>query len=80
MFGWLERILCNWEPAKRRRAAVEVLGWSVVLMFVNVALYVFRVIDESMLILITLILSWLALVISAADVVATNDVREEADL
>lgn len=44
-------------------------------MVINVALYLFKIIDENMLILITLILSWLAITLTAADIVATTDVR-----
>lgn len=54
---------------------------SVVAMVANVALYVYKVIDQSDLILITLILSWLAITITCADVVFTADVRvtQESD-
>lgn len=55
------------------------LVWSVILMVVNVVLFVTSVIDQGNLILITLVLSWLALTITAADLVATTDVREETE-
>ncbi len=79
MIHWLECKIVDWDPKDRRRAAVGLLIWSVILMVINVALYVFGVIDESHLILITLILSWLAITITCADVIATTDVREETD-
>lgn len=62
-------------PHNRLKAAKWLLVSSVVLMVINVALYVLHVIDEADLILITLVLSWLAITITAADVVATTDVR-----
>jgi hypothetical protein len=75
---WLECKIVDWPPQARRRAAVALLVWSMVLMFVNVGLYLFKIISESDLILITLILSWLAITLTAVDVIATTDVREES--
>lgn len=79
IFGDIEERLISWAPKARRRAALHVLVWSVVLMAVNVGLYVAGVMGESHLILVTLILSWLALTLTSADLVATTDVREEED-
>jgi len=72
-------LLTCWAPEDRRRAAVQLLVWSVVAMLVNVSLYVLGVINETHLILITLILSWLALTLTAADIVASTDVRAEVE-
>ncbi|MBI5087728.1 MAG: hypothetical protein HZB15_02340 [Actinobacteria bacterium] len=74
----LERAIVSFPPARRRRLAIHVLIWSVVAMAVNVSAYVLGLMDEGTLILITLILSWLAITITAADLVATTDVREES--
>ncbi len=75
-FGWLEKKIAESSPARRRRMAIHLLFWSVVAMIVNVALYLVKVIDQSTLILITLVLSWFAITLTAADLVATTDVRE----
>jgi hypothetical protein len=75
----LERKLIDWKPASRRRCAVHILVWSLIAGMVNVVLFALNVITVDQLILITLILSWLAIAITAADLVATTDVREEAD-
>lgn len=77
MTQWVIDRITDWAPESRRVAAVRLLIWSVILMVINVGLYVASVIDEADLILITLILSWLAITITAMDVVATTDVREE---
>ena len=78
-FDRLEDRLTSWAPRARRRMALHCLVWSIVLMVINVGLYVAGVIDESHLILVTLILSWLAITFTAADLVATTDVREEEE-
>lgn len=78
MTDWLIERIVNWAPKDRRRAAVLVLVWSVILMIVNVTLYVVGIVDQRALILITLVLSWLAITLTAIDVIATTDVREEA--
>lgn len=79
MFDKLEDLIVNYPPQKRRRMAIQMLFWSVMLMFLNVGAYLLGWIDETDLILITLVLSWLALTITAADLVATTDVREATD-
>ena len=79
MNGVISKIECaivTYPPVKRRRLAIHMLIWSVVAMVVNVVGYVTGLIDQAGLILITLILSWLAITITAADLVATTDVRE----
>jgi hypothetical protein len=72
----IECAIVTYSPAKRRRFAIHMLIWSVVAMIANVAGYVTGLISQAGLILITLILSWLAITITAADLVATTDVRE----
>lgn len=67
------------DPKNRVKYALWLLFGSLVLMVINVALYLFGIIDEAMLILITLILSWLAITLTAVDIVATTDVRANDD-
>lgn len=71
----LETRIVNYPPARRRRAAIHMLLWSVALMLGNVVLYATDIIDQAALILVTLVLSWLAITITAVDVVCTTDVR-----
>ena len=78
MFDRIEHALVNWSPAGRRRFAVHLLVWSLLAAVVNVALYVSGVIDENDLIFVTLVLSWLAITFTGADLIATTDVREES--
>lgn len=78
MFDRIEARLVAWSPAGRRRFAVHLLVWSVVAAAINVVLYVTGVIDESHLIFVTLVLSWLAITFTGADLIATTDVREES--
>jgi hypothetical protein len=74
----IERRLTSWSPASRRRWAVHILVWSLIAGIVNVVLFAVGLVTVDHLILITLMLSWLAITITAADLVATTDVREEA--
>lgn len=69
----------NWlkNPKNRVKAALWLLFGSLVMMVINVGLYLFGIIDEAMLILITLILSWLAITLTALDILLTTDVRKE---
>jgi hypothetical protein len=78
MINWVEHKIMEWEPSQRRRASVHLLVWSMVLGLINVILYVVGVINVDHLILVTLVLSWLAITITAMDLVATTDVREES--
>lgn len=66
-------------PETRRRVAVHGFTWTAALAVFNVGLYVAGVITESHLILVTLVLSWLALTLTFADLVATTDVRAEGE-
>jgi hypothetical protein len=76
LFDTIEQAIACYPPRKRRRIAIHVLIWSAAAMLANVAVYVTHLIDQRALILITLILSWLAITVTAADLVATTDVRE----
>lgn len=62
-------------PKYRVLYALILFFSSIILMLINVGLYLFDIIDENMLILITLILSWLAITLTALDIVMTSDVR-----
>ena len=78
----LRRLLVRFDrvdPDLRREAALLLLFVSLVLMVLNVAAYLTRLIDETMLLLITLILSWLAITITCLDVLLTSDVRKQED-
>jgi hypothetical protein len=67
-------------PALRVKAAKWLLIGSVFGMVANVLAYrPFHLIDENMLLLITLILSWLAITLTAADILATTDTRNNLD-
>jgi len=77
VINWLECKIVKWDPDKRRTAAVGLLVWSLILMVLNVTLYVVGVLGQKELILVTLVLSWLAITLTAVDVIATTDVREE---
>lgn len=71
--------LDSFDPARRKVWAAQILVWSFVLMLINVGLYVGGVIDQTALILVTLILSWLAITLTAVDVVCSTDVRDNLD-
>ncbi len=66
-------------PKTRIKYAWGLLIFSMVGMFINVALYLLKIIDENMLLLVTLILSWLAITLTALDIVATADVRNQEE-
>jgi hypothetical protein len=76
---WLESKIDDWDPAARRRMAVRILSLTFVGMIINVALYLFKVIGEPELILVTLVLSWVALQFTCIDMVATTTLNKEAD-
>lgn len=75
----IERAIDRWDPDDRRRWAIRVGIFSVVAMVVNVALYVTGTITETHMILVTLVLSWLAVTVTCLDAVATTDVRREVE-
>jgi hypothetical protein len=58
---------------------VRILSLTFVGMIINVALYLFKVIGEPELILVTLVLSWVALQFTCIDMVATTTLNKEAD-
>lgn len=62
---------------KRIRYAKYMLYGSIVLMVINVALYLMGILNDSNLILVTLILSWLAITLTALDILSTQDVRDK---
>lgn len=79
MTRWLIEALERTDPAERKLWAARCLIASVVAAVANVVLYLVGVIDSKALILVTLVLSWLALTITAADLLMTTDVRGEQD-
>lgn len=79
MIDRLEQAIVNYPPGQRRRLAIHVLLWSVVAMLTNDALYGAGIITNGTNIVITMNLSWLALTITAADLVSTTDVRTEVE-
>jgi hypothetical protein len=79
MTNWIIRQLDGIDDEGLRRAAVRILLWSTFLGTVNVALYVAKFIDSETLILITLILSWLALQFTCALAVIQTDIKKTID-
>lgn len=79
MTDWLIDKLCAWPAEERRRWAMRILVWSLLLGTVNVVLYLIGVIGVDDLILVTLVLSWLALTITAGDIVVGTDTRVEVE-
>ena len=77
MITKIESAIISFPPERRRRLAIHILLWSVILMFVNDVLYLIDIVNEAALIFVTLNLSWLAITITAVDVVMTTDVRVE---
>lgn len=67
------------DPRSRRRYAIILLFVTLVLGHANVAGYMFGWVPHSVMDAITNYLSWLALSITALDVVLTADVRVEQD-
>lgn len=78
-FDKLEAGITNIPPRRRRRIAIQIFFWSAVALVVNLTLYLMRIVDQAFMIVVTLVLSWLAITITAADLVATTDVREETE-
>lgn len=72
MSKWLLKKLQSVDKKKRLLFYVRVLIFSVIGMVVNVGLYAGKVIGEKDLILVTLILSWLALTATFADWIITG--------
>jgi len=63
------------DPKKRRKAAFVLLVVSFVLGHLNIGMFVFGVIPPNVMDAITNYLSWLALVLTALDVIISSDVR-----
>ena len=76
---WLIEKITGWDPKKRRRFAVHMLLWSFLLGHVNIAAFTFGFMSEQTMNSITNYLSWMALTITAWDVVASADVRVEQE-
>lgn len=68
---------CEIEPETRRRAAFWMLIVSFVLGHVNIGLFVVGIIPPNVMDAITNYLSWLALTITAIDIVIGTDIRAE---
>lgn len=66
-------------PKLRVKAAWLLLVGSVVAMLANVGLFLADVITTDDLILVTLVLSWLAITFTALDILSTSDVRKEQE-
>lgn len=77
--SWIIKRLDGIDDEGLRRAAVRILLWSTFLGTFNVALYVAKVINSEALILITLILSWLALQFTCALAVIQTDIKKTVD-
>lgn len=66
-------------PKTRVKAAWALFYLSLIAMIINVVLFLAHIINEADLILVTLILSWLAITLTAIDILVTTDVRKEQD-
>lgn len=66
-------------PERRRAAALWMLFWSFVLGHLNIGAYVLGWVSAGLMDAVTNYLSWMALVITALDVLLTSDVRAEVD-
>jgi hypothetical protein len=67
------------DPKNRVKAALWLFFGSLILMVVNVGLYALGLINDSILLLITLILSWLAITLTAVDILVSTDIRKEQE-
>jgi hypothetical protein len=76
---WLLRVLDAVDTETRRLWAVRLLLWSVTLGALNIGFWAAGVVSDRVMLAITLALSWLAITITAADVVVTSDVRASID-
>lgn len=79
MTAWLLRRFDGIDPAKRRLWAARLLVASLVLWVANRVLWLMGIVTDRVLDSITNDLSWLALTLTAVDVVFTSDVRTEQD-
>lgn len=70
---------CKIEPKKRRKVAFYLLITSFVFGHVNMGLFLFGVIPPNVMDAITNYLSWLALTITAMDIIIGTDIRAEAE-
>ncbi len=79
MIDRLEKWICAIDPAARRRAAVHLVLWTFVLGVLNMVAWAFGVVTTEQMVAITAALSWLALTITAADIVIGTDIRAEVE-
>jgi hypothetical protein len=75
----LEAALAGIDPARRRRFALWMLVVSFVLGHANIGAFALGMVEPALMDAITNYLSWLAITITAMDLVATADVRAEAE-
>ena len=75
MTDWFDRIT----DEQLRRASAHLLFWSLVAMVLNVSAYLAGIISGSVMLFITLVLSWFAIVIGAANTLITTDVKKSID-
>ena len=80
MTEWLILKLTCWPADARRRFAMRMLVWSVFAAVVNLVVYWIGWIGIEGLVVVTLLLSWFAITVTAADVVIGTDVRVEVEV
>ena len=73
----LERWLCGINPARRRRFALWMLVITTILGHLNIAAWAAGLVSPEVMDAITNYLSWFALILTAATLVAAEDVRVE---
>lgn len=76
---WLIEKLCEWDPESRRKTAMWMLLVTLILGHLNIAAFVFGFVPNDVMDAITNYLSWLALSITAWDVVVGSDVRVQQE-
>jgi Co/Zn/Cd efflux system component len=79
MSEWLISQIEKINPRKRRLWAVRILIASFFLGHVNVGIFLGGLISHAAMDTVTNYLSWIAVVVTFADIVATTDVRAEQD-
>ena len=79
MAEWFTDKLCGIAPTTRRKIAVYLLIWSFVLGHLNIAAFVGGFVSHTLMDVVTNYLSWLALTLTALDVVIGTDVRVEQE-
>lgn len=77
--GWLLDKFSQIDPEQRRRSAVWLLVVSFVLGHLNILGFVFGWVSRDVMDAITNYLSWLAITITALDIVISTDIRKEQE-